>query len=259
MARLHFASGRTAREGLLSEPLLEEARSHAASDGGVAHDVNSREDVRRVLDQIRSHNEHISLMDFHSHGSAGRIGIGVTTIDERSWGEFNSYADLFSPGARVMFHGCSVANAPVGELFMARCAWALLRVNGGSAIGWASEGLAVHPALGWAGLGSTPIHVGGEVEAVIRAGGNVSLRGAQHLRLTHLRNYLESLRGAWRQATRMHLPADESARLEMVRRLLDLAEGNLQGSPGYAAMRNAAEQLSDAGSRLPLHALTRPY
>lgn len=137
--------------------------------------------------------------------------------------------------------GCDVANGANGELFLARCAWALLRENGGVAIGNTGVGWDTYAVFGDLTDG-TPAASGAEVRARIRAGGAVNLEGETWLEIGSLRRVLRGLRAQVRQANHGRPAADRRQRIARASSLLDQAE-RLLNHPTYSDMHQAHELL----------------
>ncbi|MEQ8461644.1 MAG: DUF4347 domain-containing protein [Sandaracinaceae bacterium] len=234
---LHLAAGR-ATSVVFDEALIEEARTHAAeSSGGRAEEVNGRAQLHEILSRHLRDGTQLRYLDFHSHGGPGRLDLGEYHLTE--WEELAQYSGLMGGGARIEFHGCAVADTPRGELFMARCAWLMLRARGGVAKGWTAVSLATHPAFGDT-FGTVPWHLGQEVRARVTPGGYVRLEGERYLNVESASRALAALRRDARRA----LGRGEARRhaTTVLRETAEL-EGTLRGSPSFTALHRVWDRI----------------
>ncbi|MEC7525412.1 MAG: hypothetical protein VYE22_36350 [Myxococcota bacterium] len=234
---LHIASGR-ATSLVFDEALIEEARTHAAeSSGGRAEEASNREQLLEILGRHLRDGAQLRYLDFHTHGGPGRLDIGAYPFSD--WEELAQFSGLMAGGARIEFHGCAVADTPRGELFLARCAWFMLRARGGLARGWTEVSLATHAVVGDM-LGTVPWHMGHEVRARVSPGGHVRLEGERYLNVESASRALAALRRDARRAlgrgeTRRHATTvlEQTASLE----------GTLRGSPSFTALHRVWDRV----------------
>lgn len=83
---------------------------------------------------------------FSTHGNSGFIVFGREWIDTVTWyQEFypRAFDRLFPfPNTKLLFNGCNIADGTEGWKFLEAAARSLLRIGGGTAIGWTSKGFA---------------------------------------------------------------------------------------------------------------------
>lgn len=250
--RIHFSSGRSGVIPGTGLSLFQQAERHAAQGsagrGGTSADVtvpvSHVQDVVGYLSDLERTGVRVSFMDFHVHGGPGEISIGNEAIFSwrRTFGG-RGLESLFSPGARIEFHGCNVADGADGEAFLADCAWTMLRYNGGSAMGGAAYQLAYPGA-------AVPLNPGREVTAEIDPGGHVVLRNARWLIPTRIRARHRAL-SDWLERARRRRRQPEAATtdLESVDQLLSDAARLAEGHPTYRDLALASNKL-DAAARV---------
>jgi hypothetical protein len=205
--------------------LLNDLRDPELGIGVSVHQVDNRVHVIRAPVEI-------AYMDFHSHGNSGYIELVGGVIDWADWRELrgNGFEQLFVQGAEIRFYGCSVASGPKGEHFLAECGSLFLRRGGGFVTGWPDIGLAV------AGMDETA-HIASMVTAVVRPGGALTLRNAEHLLPHRLRRRAQHYQ---REFTRLmrnppRSPAMRQRYTEILRDI-NLILWHLDQQPSYDAL-----------------------
>ena len=152
------------------------AHRHAAP-GEIAQKLTSLKSLESVLkDFLAPPSIRVDRLDFHTHGSPGGIALGSERLRYNTLKRFKNMGldKVFSPTARVFFHGCNVAKGIQGELFLAEFGHIFLK-GGGRVGGSTSLGIA-NP------VGGTTAHFWGQsVYANVKSGGKVTLKRHSHL------------------------------------------------------------------------------
>lgn len=258
--RIHFGSARAGVYGdVPGAPLyIDEARRHANAQHPTAEAIrlNSRADLSMTLRRLRDEGSRLEYMDFHSHGAPGRLVLGEgslwdghETVD--NWHEFDdeSYRRMFSPGAEIEFHGCSIASEGRGEYFLVHTAWIFLRASGGVVSGYRSLAYSYD-------FTEVPLRIPDawdRVEAHV-SDGHVVLHNARALSLPRLRERAHQLT---RRLQRHHHAngygrrADHTNAAEASRHI-ERAQGFLVGSQQrYSTLLRACNELDAAQRVIP--------
>ncbi|MCC6872867.1 MAG: DUF4347 domain-containing protein [Sandaracinaceae bacterium] len=266
--RLHFGSGSSgvaldvlpdslrgpAEPYLGGVSLLEEARAHAASQTAqfpgetpaTSFSVSTLAEVHRHLRAVHETGAQVSFLDFHSHGGPGSLSIGSELLRPYHWPQFEEHQSAFASNARIEFHGCNVAEDDDGEIFLVKCAWHVLRPNGGTAVGHRGYALSTRA---WGLDTSTPSYLGGEVVAEIASGGHPRLHNAIRLVPSVLRAEADDFeRLAQRRLARC--TAAQRQDLTRVLRLVGLARRDTHAGAAYTALYGASQYLRNARSLL---------
>jgi hypothetical protein len=114
-----------------------------ARGGANEHAVPNVNALVTVLDSLVAAHSQFDRILFETHGSPGIIGFGHQGINA-TWLLAvvpHQWANLTTPGARVYFNGCNVAEGPVGWRFLEAAAAVFLAVGGGEVFGQTSVGI----------------------------------------------------------------------------------------------------------------------
>jgi hypothetical protein len=166
------------RVHISSDDLDGNAQKHAEDGDHVEH-VNSLSELRELFNGWIKTGESLDYLDFHAHGGPAYISLrsdnlGLHNIDGLiSWG----FAQIFNNKAKIVFHGCNVAESYKGEYFLLRFARIALKKRGGTVLG--SNGLGIAHRLDFSGEIYHPF--GSWVSVGVSSGGAARLHGQLHL------------------------------------------------------------------------------
>lgn len=124
------------------------------AEGGAKEDKGNTVLVVQVLNisDFESHlqswvksSQSFDLMEFHTHGGGGAIGLGpeALTAENLKHMELRGYDAVLKPGATINLTGCNCAEGAYGELLLVQFALTLLRTGGGYVKGNTGAGIAV--------------------------------------------------------------------------------------------------------------------
>lgn len=120
-----------------SEDIALESYQKAVAAGGTAYHIKSYEDFFNLLTRYRDGGRKISRMEINTHGAPGYWSFGNGNgINKAGLAYFkgHGFQSVFSPGARIFFHGCNIAEGEKGEEFLKEFGLIFL-VGGGGSVG----------------------------------------------------------------------------------------------------------------------------
>lgn len=145
-----------------------DATKHAEGAGDLVINVNSLSELREVFKGWVDSGQSFDLIDFHTHGSGGRIGIGSEDLEHMNLSSVYTpkIERVCNPDAQIIFTGCNVAETFNGEYFLLRVGEMMLLNSGGTVKGHTGYGFAevlfsgdvFHPFGNWV---TVEIGVGG--------------------------------------------------------------------------------------------------
>lgn len=207
----------------------------------------SLNDLGAALDSAREQfaGGKLRTLEIVAHGSNGVVYLGAEQLDRKTLVRFRhrGFDDFMADGGRVEIIGCSCAEGPIGELFMAELAPILLAKRGGGLVGHTAA-VKVVPVVQWT------FDFGTNVTAVVSTGGGVTLRAASHLLPDELRRRLRESRSRVADASD-RLPIYTKATL--ARRVAEagVALGPDTTAPNFRRLFDACKALDEIDATLP--------
>ena len=169
---------------VIPKPSMVHSAHEHTKKGDSYKGAASLKQLEEIFASYKKQNKKIDKLDFHTHGGPGKLAIGSERLGFETLKNFRDkgFDQIFTPEARVFFHGCNVAENAAGELFLAEFGQIFLKTGGGRVGGSTSVGMTDVIF----NTGKTIHFWGDTVYAYVLPGGKATLKNHRHLDSRHI-------------------------------------------------------------------------